>query len=104
MTYEVLRTDTADEQLTEIIRYIAMDSGSADVALSYLDKLETAIMSLAEFPERGSFPRYAVLRRRGFRVLVVGNHLVFYKVYSDIKKVIVYAIVDGRRDYKGLVV
>ena len=104
MTYEVVRTDTADEQLSEIIRYIAIDSGSADVALSYLDKMETAIMGLAEFPDRGSLPRYAVLRRRGYRVLVVGNHLVFYKVRHDIKKVIIYAIVDGRRDYKGLIV
>lgn len=104
MTYEVLRTDVADEQLNEIIRYIAIDSGSADVALNYLDKLESSIMSLSEFSERGSLPRYAVLRRRGYRVLVVGKHLVFYKVCRDIKKVIIYAIVDGRRNYKGLIV
>ena len=103
MTYEILRTDMADEQLTEIIRYIAMDSGSADVALAYLDKLETTIMSLASFPERGSLPRYAALRRRGYRVLVAGNHLIFYKVYPEAKRVIVHAIVDGRRDYKGLI-
>lgn len=103
MKYEVMRTDVADEQLTEIIRYIAMDSGSADVALAYLEKLEESIMSLSSFPERGSLPRYAALRRRGYRVLVVGNHLVFYKVYPEIEKVIVHAIVDGRRDYKGLI-
>lgn len=32
MKYEIIRTDKADEQLREIIFYIADDSGSADIA------------------------------------------------------------------------
>lgn len=50
MKYKIVRTDKADEQLREIIFYIADDSGSIDIALNYLDKIETAINQLAEFP------------------------------------------------------
>lgn len=32
MSYQILRTDKADEQLRDIIFYIADDSGSVDIA------------------------------------------------------------------------
>ena len=98
MKYKILRTDKAEEQLREIIFYIADDSGSIDIALKYLDKIEHAIMQLEDFPYIGSIPKYAILRKQGYRVLIVERHLVFYKVNEDEKLVIIYAIVD----YKNL--
>lgn len=103
MHYKIIRTDKADEQLREIIFYIADDSGSVDVALNYLDKIEKAINRLSAFPLSGSTPRYSVLRRQGYRVLIVERHLVFYKVNDKEKEVIVYAVVDGRREYKNFI-
>ena len=43
MTYNIIRTDKLEEQLREIIFYIADDSGSIDIALNYLNKIEKAI-------------------------------------------------------------
>lgn len=103
MKYKVIRTDKADEQLREIIFYIADDSGSIDIALNYLDKIEAAIRHLEEFPVSGSIPRYSILRKQGYRVLIVERHLVFYKVDEDEKVVTIYAIVDGRREYRNLI-
>lgn len=103
MKYKIIRTDKADEQLREIIFYIADDSGSVDTALNYLDDIETAIHRLGEFPNCGSIPRYSVLRKQGYRVLIVERHLVFYKVDERNKVVTIYAIVDGRREYKNLI-
>ncbi len=103
MGYRIIRTDKADEQLREIIFYIADDSGSADVALKYLDKIESAIKHLEDFPMSGSIPRYSVLRKQGYRVLIVERHLVFYKVNECDKIVTIYAIVDGRQEYKNLI-
>lgn len=103
MKYKIIRTDKADEQLREIIFYIAEDSGSIDIALNYLDKIEKAINSLEEFPMSGSIPRYSILKKQGFRVLIVERHLVFYKIYEDKKEVVIYAIVDGRREYRNLI-
>ena len=102
MKYRIIRTDKADEQLREIIFYIADDSGSIDIALGYLDKIETAINHLGEFPMSGTVPRYSILRKQGYRVLIAEKHLIFYKVNECEKAVTIYAVVDGRREYRNL--
>ncbi len=51
----------------------------------------------------GSIPRYSILKKQGYRVLIVERHLIFYKVNEDKKEVIIYAIVDGRQKYKNLI-
>lgn len=103
MKYNIIRTDKLEEQLREIIFYIADDSGSIDIALDYLNKIEKAIKRLEDFPMSGSIPRYSILRKQGYRVLIVERHLIFYKVNEDKKEVILYAVVDGRREYKNLI-
>ena len=103
MKYKIIRTEKADEQLRDIIYYIADDSGSVDIALDYLEKVENAIMMLEDFPYSGSIPKYSILRKQGYRVLMVERHLVFYKVNNDENVVTIYAIVDGRREYRNLI-
>ena len=103
MKNKITRTDKADEQLRDIIFYIAEDSGSIDIALNYLDKVEAAISRLEEFPMSGNKPRYSILRKQGYRVLIVERHLVFYKINEDKKEVIIYAVVDSRREYRNLI-
>lgn len=103
MKYKIIRTDKADEQLREIIFYVADDSGSVDIALNYLNKIEKAIKRLEDFPLSGSIPRYSILKKQGYRVLIVERHLVFYKVNSNERIVTIYAIVDGRQEYKNLI-
>lgn len=101
--YSIIRTEKADNQLRDILFYIADDSGEVENALKFLDKLESAIMRLAEFPDSGSIPRYSILRKQGFRVLIVERHLIFYKTDHLSKKVIIYAVVDGRQEYINLI-
>ena len=101
--YKIMRTDKAEDQLRDIIYYIADDSGSVDTALKYLDKIEESINRLKEFPNSGSIPRYSILKKQGYRVVIVERHLIFYKVSEKNKTVIVYAIVDGRREYQNLI-
>ena len=103
MKHKIIRTDKADEQLRELIFYIAEDSGSIDIAFNYLDKIETGINRLEEFPMSGSNPKYSILRKQGYRVLIIERHLVFYKVNESEKVVTIYAIVDGRREYRNLI-
>ena len=102
MTYTILRTDKAEDQLRDLIFYIADDSGDIQIALDYLEKLESAISRLKYFPESGHLPRYSILKKQGYRVLIVEKHLIFYRIYVEQKEVIIYAIVDGRREYRNL--
>ena len=98
-----MRTDKAEDQLRDIIYYIADDTCSIDIALKYLDKIEESINRLKEFPNSGSIPRYSILKKQGYRVVIVEKHLIFYKVNEENKSVIIYAIVDGIRESQNLI-
>lgn len=100
--YTVIRTDTADAFIHKIILDIAEKFG-AEVALEKLDKLEEQIMLLADDPHIGTNPRYMILRRQGFKVLITEKNLVFYKINEKQKVVTVYAVVDQRQDYLNII-
>lgn len=102
MKYRVERTDTADSLIRKIVLFIAENFGN-DVALEKLDYLEESIMNLGDNPYLGVEPRYNVLKRQGYLVLILEKDLVFYKV-DDIKRVVtVYAVVDQRQDYLSII-
>ena len=102
MKYKVERTDTADSLIRKIVLYIAENFGN-DVALEKLDYLEESIMNLGDDPYIGVQPRYNVLKRQGYLVLILEKDLVFYKVDDDKKVVTVYAVVDQRQDYLSII-
>ena len=102
MKYKVERTDTADSLIRKIVLCIAENFGS-DVALEKLDYLEEAIMNLGDNPYIGVQPRYNVLKRQGYLVLILEKDLVFYKVDDDKKVVTVYAVVDQRQDCLSII-
>ena len=101
MKYEVIRTDTADSLIRKIVLYAAENFGT-DVALEKLDNLEEAIMSLGENPYIGTDPKYNILKRQGYLVLILDKDFVCYKV-DDKRQVIVYAVVDQRQDYLSII-
>ncbi len=98
MKYRIFRTDTADAHIHKIVLYIAENFGP-DIALERLDELESNIMMLADNPYMGEEPRYSLLKRQGYRVLVLEKDLVFYKADDPQKRVTVYAVVDQRQDF-----
>lgn len=90
MSYAVLRSDKANDELFAIIQYITQDAGNIDIALHYLDALEGEIRKLATAPHIGSYPRYGILKKQGYRVLTVQRHLIFYKVDDEKHQVMIY--------------
>lgn len=100
--YKIIRTDLADSQLRETILYIAEVYGQA-TALEKLDEIEKQIMLLENFPEMGVLPKYYVLRKQGFRVLLLEKNIVFYKIDETQKQIIIYAIVSYKQDYINII-
>ena len=103
MSCQILRTDKTDIQVRNLINYIVQDSGSVDIALVCLDKIEHAINLLKDQPYYGIQARHPLLRKMQFRVVVTDHYLVFYKVRERDATVIIYAVVDSRQDYVDLV-
>ena len=102
MKYKVMRTDTADAGIRKIILYVAQNFGNK-VALEKLDEIEKRILELGEDPYIGTSPGYLVLKRQGYKVLILDKDLVFYKIDEENKTVIVYAVVDQRQDYLNII-
>ena len=102
LKYTIVRTDTADAGIRKIILYIAENFGS-EVALEKLDHIESGIMALEDNPYLGVDPRYPILKRQGYKVLILEKDLVFYKVDDESHKVIIYAVTDFRQDYLNII-
>ncbi len=102
MKYKVIRTDTADALIRKIILHVAENFGN-DVALEKLEYLEKSILDLEDNPYIGVEPRYNVLRRQGYLVLILEKDLVFYKVDDNKRQVTIYAVVDQRQDYLSII-
>lgn len=102
MRYRVERTDTADSLIRRIVLFIAENFGNK-VALEKLDDLEKSIMNLENNPYIGVEPKYNVLKRQGYLVLILEKDLVFYKVDDKKRIVTIYAVVDQRQDYLSII-
>lgn len=100
MSLKVLLTHGAERDLEDIYDYIAESDTQAN-ADHVLDKLMEVAASLAAFPERGSYPKELLqLGIREYRQAHFKPYRLIYRVSG--KQVIIYLIVDGRRDMQTL--
>lgn len=84
----------AEQDFSDIIEYLAAENLSA--AHRVADRIEQDLQRLEQHPFLGKVPADTKLTRMGYRVLVVGDYLIFYKVRG--KTVLVYRIIHGARD------
>lgn len=88
----------AQNDLAEIHRYIERERpGAAD---RFLNRLLDTLDSLHDMPQRGAVPRDPRLASLGYRVLVVEEYPILYKIVRS--HVRVYRVVHGRRRYQHL--
>lgn len=94
-TYQVWWSDTARQDLTEIIDYIAQDS--VESALAVLDKLEAKAAQLSSLPNRGRIvPELLDTGISQYREIISTPWRIVYRIESQ--RVLVMAVLDSRRD------
>ncbi len=98
--FKVRYLTAAEDDLYGIADYISEDNPRA--ANSMIDRLEQAINRLEISPFAGKVPDDDELRKRSYRMLIVGKYLVFYKVKE--RTVEIHRIIHGARDYKHLLI
>jgi toxin ParE1/3/4 len=97
--YQINLTEAAEQDLTEIADYIAGESPSA--ALRVIVRIEKNILKLENFPLIGVVPRIRRLARKGYRILIVDDHLIFYIIINN-EIIEIRRILSGKRDYQFL--
>lgn len=98
--YKVELLQTAWEDLDDIAE-IHLRLVGENSARKITDKIINALKRLELNPYMGREPKYNYLADQGYRVLICGNYLCFYKVGAE--AVEIYHIADGRRDYPKLI-
>ena len=97
--YSVLWTKTAEQDLGNILDYIAQDS--PDRALEILHMIRTSASALTSMPERGRIvPELKVHGISTYRELVISPWRMIYR--TEGKSVIILTVIDGRRNLEDI--
>ena len=98
--YLVLLTQGAEQDVESIHGHIS-EFDSVVNANNVLDRLMEVVARLAQFPERGAYPKeLAALGIKDYRQTAFKPYRVIYRVLG--RQVVIYLIVDGRRDLQSV--
>lgn len=98
MSFRVILASQAKSDLISIYQYIAHDLQSPQAAEGQLSRLEKAIYSLDQMPERYRVYDHEKWENRNLRIMPVNNYLVFYVPSQVEKTVTVIRVMYGGRD------
>ena len=98
MNYSIVLTETAQADPSSIFRHIAVDLRSVQNANGQLSRIEKAVASLSQMPERYRVYDEENWHGRNMRIMPVDNYLVFYVPTHNDLTVTVMRIIYGSRD------
>ncbi|KAF0144333.1 MAG: RelE/StbE family addiction module toxin [Nitrospirae bacterium] len=96
--YAVRLLEIAEDDLNEIVTYIAAENFTAAEALAA--KIEKNLSHLSVHPFIGRVPEEEELTRLGYRYLIVQDYLIFYTIEGQ--TILIHRIIHGARDYLRL--
>jgi len=96
--FQIRLLKIAEEDFTEIIKFIADDNPTAAEAIA--TKIEKNLELLSDNPNLGRIPRDEEIRNLGYRYLIVQNYIVFYTIEK--RTILIHRILHGARNYKSL--
>jgi len=96
--FQVRLLKIAEEDFTEIVKFIADDNPTAAEAIA--TKIEKNLELLSANPHLGKIPRDEEIRNLGYRYIIVQNYIVFYTIEK--RTILIHRILHGARNYKSL--
>jgi len=90
--YEVKMLPKAYRDIDDIFGYIASELFEPKIAEGLFSLIENVILSLDEFPYRGSERKVGVYANKGYRQLFVKNFTIIYRIEEVFKQVIVITV------------
>ena len=97
--YNIRIYKKAQEDLEEIVKYL--NQFYTETAMKYYDLVIVEISKLTMNPKRCALVREEVLRRKGYRYLLVNNYIVFFVIKET--TVQVRRILYNKQQYKTFV-
>jgi len=101
--YRVDVSEPAENDLRDIVRYIASQLAAPVSALHMMELFEEAIADLSDIPQRCPLVADERLSQIGYRKLPIKNYVVFFSIDEKNKVVNVEGILYGRRDWLRII-
>ncbi len=98
MTYHVMLTDYAVQQLTQIVTNISRLLVAPGAARKWSAKLEKEISSLSVFPLRYPMLEMEPWHSEGIRRMLVDKFVVYYWIDEETRTIWVIAVILGKQD------
>ncbi|EEG78795.1 type II toxin-antitoxin system RelE/ParE family toxin [Dethiobacter alkaliphilus] len=87
MTYNLIVSKEAHEDIDAIVHYIANELANPTAAVTLLNDVEKSYHAVVENPSMYSLCHDARLSSKGYRKIVVKNYLILYRVDDEAKTV-----------------
>ncbi len=102
MNYTVRIMKSAQNDMREIYRNITDELCNPIAASRRIALIDEAVQSLKSNPDCFPFMRDEYLSSKGFRVIVIKKHLVFFTIREPEHIVSIMRVLYGRRDWLRL--
>lgn len=99
--FQIEFLSSALNDITEIISSFIM-LGSKNGAIRIKEKINKAAGQISVFPFSGVTVPDDKLAGSGYRMIIIEKYLMFYRIFEDDKKVIIYRVLNGKRNYPVL--
>jgi toxin ParE1/3/4 len=96
--YRLRYLEQVKDDLIQIKRYLARESGSNEVALQFTARLRQQCQQLAKLP--GTIGRARPELAEGIRSLPYGNYVILFRYNGDLLEIV--SIIEGHRDIEEL--
>jgi addiction module RelE/StbE family toxin len=97
--YKVFITESAENDILDICRYISTQLESPMTALDMVRIIRESLTGLSDMPEKHPLIADERLSFMGYRKLPIKNYIAFYTVDESVKTVNVERILYARRDW-----
>ena len=103
MSYKLIITNPAKNDLSEIANYIASELAASQAAISFLDKVSDCYDNISRNPLMFPLCDNERLMNKKYRKAIINNYLMFYRVDENNKTVYIMRFVYGGRNYFDII-
>ena len=102
MAYKIVESLAAQKDLDHILGYLSDDLGNSKAALDFFARVKNCYSNLKKMPMMYGFCHKKRLRLLGYRMAVLKNYVLIYRVDEEAKEVLVTRFFHGRQNYEKL--
>ena len=101
--YKLTIMPRAENDIINIFEYLSQELSVPAAAHGQMRDIENAFLRLQDFPESSPVCQDSILRRKGYRKLLVNNYIALYTVDNAERTVTIMRVVHGRQNYARFV-